>query len=108
MALIGQAGDAERRASGAAALRELALEGHVSAQFQLGVLLSSGRGAPEDLAAAVEWYRKASAVGHAQAEYNLGVMLTRGLGVPADVAEGLRLINRAVGKGVVPRQLSAA
>jgi TPR repeat protein len=71
----------------AAALREflpLARQGHVAAQYNMGVMHESGQGVPQDHAEAVKWYRLAAERGHARAQFNLGGMYMHGWGVPQD------------------------
>ncbi|PZO89197.1 MAG: hypothetical protein DI623_11085 [Sphingomonas sanxanigenens] len=55
--------------------RPLAVAGDPDAQFNLAQAYKLGRGAPQDLNIAEDWYRKAAQKGHAQAEDNLGLIL---------------------------------
>ena len=66
------------------ALRARAAAGDMTAQFNLARLHVSGTGVPEDLSAAVKWYRLAAEQGHAGAQHGLGVRY-------ANVFEPLRL-----------------
>ncbi len=47
--------------------RRAAEQGHVAAQYQIGVLYEQGRGGKRDLAQARAWFRKAAEAGHADA-----------------------------------------
>jgi uncharacterized protein len=80
-----QAGmDAYNRGDYATALHEwrpLAEQGHVGAQYYLGVLYDFRKGVPQDFAMAQEWYEKAAAKGHAGAQNNLGGLYEFGHGV---------------------------
>ena len=53
--------------------RPLAERGSSSAQFNLGLMFSYGRGVPQDYATAVAWYQKAAAQGNAAGQSNLVV-----------------------------------
>ena len=55
--------------------RPLAEAGDADAQFNLGQAFKLGRGVPQDMNAALEWYQKAAVQGHRQAEDNLGLLL---------------------------------
>ncbi len=71
----------------AAALREwrpLAEQGHVKAQYDLGVMYFAGRGVLQDYANAVKWFRLAAEQGSGEAQYSLGFMYFKGRGVPED------------------------
>ena len=59
----------------------LAEQGDSSAQFNLGVIYSNGKGVRQDYFKAVKWYRKAAEQGQASAQYNLGLMYANGKGV---------------------------
>ena len=58
------------------------------AEFNVAVMLDSGRGVRPDLAAAALWYARAAARGNHRAAYNLGLLYEDGQGVPqnADLA----------------------
>ncbi|WP_109116566.1 caspase family protein [Azospirillum sp. TSO22-1] len=47
--------------------RKAADQGHIAAQYQIGVLYEQGRGGKRDLAQARTWFRKAAEAGHADA-----------------------------------------
>ena len=79
----------------------LAEQGVAQAQYSLGFMYATGRGVPQDNAAAINWYRKAAELGHASAQNNLGVMYTAGRGVPQDYAEAARWYRRAAEQGNV-------
>ena len=59
-------------------------EGNVYAQFNLGLLYSSGQGVPQDYAQALMWFRKAADQGADHAQVYLGGMYHDGQGVPQD------------------------
>ena len=43
-------------------------QGHASAQYNLGVMYDTGKGALQDYKEAVKWYTKAAEQGHANAQ----------------------------------------
>ena len=63
-------------------IRLAAEQGHIGAQFNLGVMYDTGEGVAQDAAEAVRWFRRAAEQRHARAQYNLGVMDRTGEGVP--------------------------
>jgi TPR repeat protein len=71
-------------------LRPLAAKGDPNAQFLLGMLYDSGKGVPQDQAAAASWYRKAAEQKHLVAQLYLGVLCYSGEGVKQDYAEAAR------------------
>ena len=56
----------------------LAEQGHVDAQYSLGVMYENGEGVPENDAEAVKWWRFAAEQGNVGAQYNLGYMYENG------------------------------
>ncbi|GGF26268.1 hypothetical protein GCM10011611_35420 [Aliidongia dinghuensis] len=56
----------------------LAARGDADAALQLGMLYDTGRGVPQDFAAAEQWYRKAAEAGSAAAAFNLGTLYDSG------------------------------
>ncbi len=46
-----------------------------TAQFNLGVMYTNGRGVPQDYAEAMKWYRKAAAQGGVSATYHISISL---------------------------------
>ena len=79
--------EAAQKGDLATALREwsaLAEQGHVGAQYNLGVMYENGEGVTQDYKEAVKWYRKSAEQGTASAQYNLGLIYTIGQGVLQD------------------------
>ena len=91
-------------AAALAAWQPLAEQGNADAQFNVGVLLDRGMGAPEDPAAAAAWYRRAADQGNAAAQVNLGLMYLLGRGVGSDDAAAVEWFRRAA-EGNVPEGL---
>jgi TPR repeat protein len=66
------------------AIKKLAEQGDMSAQFKLGVTYYRGKGVSKDYSEALKWFRKSAEQGLPEAQYNLGVMFYEGKGVPQD------------------------
>lgn len=78
---------AEMELKPAEALRltvEAAQAGYVPAQAMAGMLFAIGKGTPQDLAQARDWWQKAADAGHKLAARNLSAVYRGGAGVPAD------------------------
>ena len=93
---------AHERGDYATALREfrvLAEQGHVNAQFNLGIMYAYSQGVPQDYAEAVMWYRMAAEQGNANAQNNLGVMYHMAWGVPQDYVQAHMWYNHAGAQG---------
>ena len=76
------AGDA---ASAFASYRRAAEAGMPTAEFNVAVMLDSGRGVAADLAGAATWYARAAAHSDRRAAYNLGQLYEAGDGVPRNI-----------------------
>jgi TPR repeat protein len=100
--------EAYKRGDYATAVKEwrpLAEQGDVIAQYNLGLMYSTGYDIPVDDAESVSWYRLAAAQGHADAQFNLGVMYATGWGVPQDAAEAVRWYRLSADREQAPREL---
>ncbi len=84
----------------AAEWEPMAEAGDAHAEYNLGLLYAAGKGVPQDIARAVEWYRKAGEQGVAAAQYNLGVMYANGQGIAPDPQEAAQWFLRAADQGV--------
>jgi TPR repeat protein len=74
-------------------------EGNVDAQFNLGLLYSSGQGLPQDDAQALIWFHKAADQGDARAQVSLGGMYRVGRGVRQDYAQAAAWFRKAANQG---------
>jgi TPR repeat protein len=74
-------------------------QGGADAQYALGYMYATGKGAPQDYIEAGRWLRLAAARGHAKALWAVGLLHDNGWGVPVDHAEGLRWYRLAAEKG---------
>jgi TPR repeat protein len=77
----------------------LAEQGHVDAQTTLGLMYSEGQGVPQDLAAAISWFRKAAEQDHALAQYLIGRLYAEGRGVPQDYVQAVAWYRKAADRG---------
>jgi uncharacterized protein len=75
----------------------------VQAQRDAGASLATGEWRegkiPQDLPAAVAWYRRAAEAGHADAQYNLASMLAEGEGCERDLPAAREWLRRSVAGG---------
>ena len=82
-------------------LRTAAAKGDASAEFEVGARFAEGKGVPQDLLQAVNWYQRSASQGFAPAQYRLGSMFERGLGVKVDLARARIWYQRAAEQGIV-------
>ncbi len=75
--------------------RPLAVKGNADAAFNLGQAYRLGRGVPQDMAAAQDWFERAARKGHVDAQATLGLMLFQN----GNQAGGLRWLKMAAAKG---------
>ena len=73
----------------------LAEQGYVAAQYNLGVMYSSGKGVKQNYAEAVKWYRKAAEQSDADAQAYLGVMYSNGEGVKRNPSKAKEWFRKA-------------
>ena len=81
------------------AWRPLAEAGDAMAQFNMGLLHETGRGVPEDPAAAAAWYGRAAGQGVTAAQYNLALLFQTGRGVPKEPETALYWLEVAASHG---------
>jgi TPR repeat protein len=62
-------------------------QGHLYAQYNLGIVYVKGIGIHADVSRAVYWWREAAIQGNTDAQYNLGVLYAEGNGVEKNIAE---------------------
>ena len=84
-------------------LLRAAASGSVRAQYSAGAALATGDwrdgGVPQQLEAAVAWYRHAAEAGHVEAQYNLASMLAQGEGCQQDLPAARKWLSRAIAGG---------
>ncbi|MCL2829887.1 MAG: DUF4124 domain-containing protein [Betaproteobacteria bacterium] len=81
------------------ALKHSAEKGDPEAQYKLGQMYASGRGAAQNDDEAVKWYRESAEQGNAAGQYGLGGMYLKGRGVPQSVDEAMRWYQMAADQG---------
>jgi uncharacterized protein len=79
----------------AAIFLPLGLAGDARAQSYLGYMYSTGRGVPQNYAAAAYWYRRAADQGETTAQYMLGLLYDKGQGVAQNYIEAHKWLNLA-------------
>jgi TPR repeat protein len=91
----------------ATALQEwkpLAEQGSASAQFNLALMYSNGRGVLQDYKEAVKWYTLAAEQGYARAQFLLAINYYVGEGVLQDYEEAVKWYTLAAEQGHVQAQ----
>ncbi len=68
-----------------AALRTAAAKGDPAAQYEIALRFADGRGLPQNLNAAAQWFERAAKQGLAPAQFRLGGLYEKGLGVKKDL-----------------------
>ena len=86
----------------------LAERGHSEAQYNVGYMVSNGRGVEKDLSAAAIWYRRAADQNHEIAQLRLGLMLRDGDGVEKDLVGAHMWLSLAAAQGHVEAKLTRA
>ncbi len=79
-------------------LERAAANGHVAAEYELGIALRDGRGTVQDYKRAAAWMRSAAEGGHPPAQLALGLMYRFGTGVPTDNVRAYTWLNIAAAR----------
>ncbi len=77
------------------ALRAAAAKGDAAAQFEVAMRFVDGRGVPQNLGLAAEWFERAAKQGSAPAQFRLGGLYEKGLGVKKNLDLARRLYIQA-------------
>jgi uncharacterized protein len=80
--------------------RENADKGDLDAQYKLGLLHLTGKGALQDFGEAAKWLKLSAEQGHPQAQYHLGLIYRVGHGVQTDQGQAYKWLNLAAAAGV--------
>lgn len=83
-------------------------QGHVDAQYNLGMLYKLGLGVQEDPKQAFAWLQKAAAQGNDIAQYHLGLMYAEGAGVKRSLPHASAWLALAAAQGNEKAQKSRA
>ncbi|CAI9411653.1 hypothetical protein ANOBCDAF_02502 [Pleomorphomonas sp. T1.2MG-36] len=86
-------------AVGSKALRDAAAGGDPLAAFEVASRFADGRGVPQDLSAAIDWYRRAAEAGLAPAQYRLGSLYEKGVGTARDAKTATEWYTKAAALG---------
>ncbi|MFG1203601.1 tetratricopeptide repeat protein [Xanthobacter aminoxidans] len=88
----------------AALLIPLAWQGDAKAQGMVGYLYENGKGVPQDLVVAAQWYGCAAEQGDPTAQYLLGLAYDKGHGVPIDVVLSQKWLILAAARAGKPER----
>ncbi len=81
------------------ALRAAAAKGNPAAEYEIAQRYAEGRGVPQNLAEAADWFDRAAKQGLAPAQFRLGGFYEKGLGVKKDLDAALSLYSAAAEAG---------
>jgi localization factor PodJL len=82
-----------------ASLRAAAAKGDAGAEFEIGQRFAEGRGVPQNLAEAADWFDRAAKQGLVPAQFRLGGFYEKGFGVKKDLDAARRLYSAAAEAG---------
>jgi len=80
-------------------LRAAAANGDPAAEYEIAARFADGRGVPQDLTAAAEWFERAGNGGLIPAQFRLGGLYEKALGVKKDLERARRLYTTAAEAG---------
>ena len=86
------------------AIRPLAEQGEVSAQYLLGLKFDLGEGVSQDYREAGVWFKRAAVQGHTRAQASLGLLFYLGRGVPQNYAQAAWWFRQAADRGEASAQ----
>ncbi len=78
-----------------ALLQKAAANGQAGAMVQLGQVLATGDGHPQDIEQAAKWMQMAAATGNAEGMFELGRLYRNGTGLPRNPVRAYVWLNRA-------------
>jgi localization factor PodJL len=81
------------------ALRAAAAKGDPNAEFEIGQRFADGRGVPQNLTEAADWFDRAAKQGLVPAQFRLGGFYEKGFGVKKDLDVARRLYTAAAEAG---------
>ncbi len=86
---------------GPASLRQAAMNGDATAQYEIGIRYAAGRGVAQNMDLAFQWHARAAARGLAPAQFRLAAMYERGQGTVADTEKARSWYRSAAEQGHV-------
>ena len=84
--------------------RKAAEQGNASAQLDLGICYSKGKGLEKDFAVAVKWFRKSAEQGNPTAQSNLARHYAIGEGVEGNMLEAAKWLHESAAQGYAEAQ----
>jgi len=78
---------------------ELAEQGVVKAQYNLGLMYGKGKGVAKDYSKAIKWWNLAADQGNGKAQYSLGLMHEKGKGVKKNLKKAKKWFQLASNQG---------
>jgi localization factor PodJL len=82
-------------------LRQAAMQGDPSAQYEVALRIGEGQGTAQDSKEAALWYLRSAVSGFAIAQFRVGTLYERGLGVTQNIDEAQAWYTRAAEQGNV-------
>lgn len=82
------------------AAMNLARQGNINAQYQVGNMLRGGYGINRNYTLAAEAFASAASRGHINAKFDLAMMYEDGVGIPKNAREAKRLYTEACHGGM--------
>jgi TPR repeat protein len=76
-----------------------AKEGHIYAQYNVGLMYEQGLGISKDAKEAVYWYNQSALQGNSAAQFNLGVCFENGIGTTVDFEKANEWYRKASAQG---------
>ena len=85
-------------------LRQIAEEGGMESQFQIGQMFYYGQGVARNYKEAAKWFRRAAEQGHLEAQNSYAYIFSEGKGFSQDYAKALKWFRRAAERGLAKSQ----
>lgn len=79
--------------------REIASDGDLQAQYEMGEFYYQGERVERDIEKALEWFERASIQGHPRAQYQLGLMHYQGEGVNRNLPQAYIILKMSAVNG---------
>ena len=81
------------------ACREIASDGDLQAQYEMGEFFYQGERVERDIGKALEWFERASIQGHPRAQYQLGLMHFQGEGLTRNLPQAYIILKMSAVNG---------
>lgn len=83
-----------------------AVNGDMTAQYNMGSMYSIGEGLSQDYSQAFSWFEKAANQGHIESAHNIGLLYEKGRGAPKNYKQAMNWYKRAAAAGYSDSQLN--